>query len=99
VAVGSEIAPQRQHNQNNSTPDHGRDRGCQHDAFSRSEVIALGSPIWGVSGIPRRRFATQQRDEVWICEFNSTEATPLLARPATLRDGLSLVVLPFFLIA
>jgi len=76
-----------------------RDRGRQHDAFRRSEVIAFGSPIWRVSGIRRRRFATQQRDEMWICEFNSTEATPLLARPATLRDGLSLVVLPFFLIA
>ena len=99
MAVGSEIAAQPQHNQDNSTPDDGRDHDREHDAFCRSEIIAFGSRIWRVSGIPCRRFATQMRDEVWIGEFNSAEATPLPARPSTPRDGLSLVVLPFFLLA
>ena len=93
-AVGSEVA----HNQNDGTPDHGRDRDRQHDAFRRSEVIAFGSPIWCIGGIPCRRLATQQRDKVWICEVNSAGATPLPARPSIRRDGFRVVALLFVLI-
>ena len=56
-----------------------------------------GDLIRCVSGIPSRRFATQKRDDVQICEFNSAGATPLPAHPSARCGGLSIVVLLWLL--
>jgi hypothetical protein len=88
-----------QDDQRNSAPDHRRDRNGHHDALCRSEVIAPGGLIRRGWGVPCRRLPAQQHDEVWICEFNSAGATPLLARPSARRGGFSVVVSPFYRLA
>ena len=85
-----------QDDQNDSAPDRRRERDRQHDALCSPEVIASDGLIRCVRDIPYRRFAAQKRDEVRICEFSSTGATPLPAHPSARRGGFGLVVLFFF---